>query len=105
MNNLRKLINRERTVTPPDKLLSTLEQEVMDKITTQQSARKNLVAKSAMVFMAVVVIGLYYLLGPEQSADETRQLQSSQLAVESVVIMSDHTAIWLEPARSKKGKD
>lgn len=101
MNRLRDFIDEQRELAPSDGAIDRLRSGVMTELQgeSRRRFRKSslLVGGTALAVLTLVIVAS--LLSNRNALRDSAVIESS-LAVESMVITEDHTAIWFEPLNS-----
>src|SRR5512147_1535258 len=89
-------LNRQRHLTPPPDAVHKLEQRVMGELDGVRIGRRRapILILSASMCCTIIVLAMLIFIRPSGKP------ATSPDFVESIVILDDHTCIWLERAES-----
>ncbi|NOZ03428.1 MAG: hypothetical protein GXO92_02340 [FCB group bacterium] len=97
MNKLKQYIQHQKTITPPQAIREELVEKVMDRINKEPKFGNHPLWQWTVAAGTLILIGVLLLSRLTITKTSYRDDQDSQLAVESIIIMDNHTAFWLEP--------
>ncbi|GEM_PF-5940987 len=97
MNKLKQFVRHQKTISPPQSIREELIENVMDRITGERGFGNHPFWQWMVAVGTLALVGVLLLSRLSISQTSYRDVQDNQLAVESIIILDDHTAFWLEP--------
>ena len=97
MNKLKQFIQHQKTISPPQSIREELVENVMGRINKEPGFGNHPLWQWTVATGTLILIGVLLLSRLTITPASYRDVQDSQLAVESIIIMDNHTAFWLKP--------
>jgi hypothetical protein len=100
-NKFQGFLDRQRRSVPPPSSRESVEQSVMSRIMEGHGIRKGVRVRWISAIAAIILCSLVAIMLFRKS-DTSVRLRPKESYVEFVLILHDHTCIWLEPIAPAK---